>query len=117
MARWIIQDKEAGNFIDEFDSLVDAEIALTQYEEDDKRDGVFAEDFYEIVYDGVRYEDLSTTAKIMCMSNFLNRVIPYGWDDVNDGDIADLEDTIIYWLGGQFTIDEDGDWFCDGEII
>lgn len=111
MARWIIQDREAGNFIDEFATLIDAEIALDKFEEDDKLEGIYEEDFYEIVYDGVKFSDLSTTAKIWCMSQFLNVVIPYGWDEVNEGDVADLEDTILYTIGKQFWFDENGDWY------
>lgn len=117
MNKWIIQDREAGNFIDEFNSLVDAEIALTQYEEDDKNEGIYKEDFYEIVYDGVRYDELSTTAKIHCMCNFLDKIVPYDWEDINEGNVADLEDTILYWIGSQYYIDEDGNWYDEGRKL
>ena len=34
----IIQDREAGNYIDEFVSLEEAQEVLAQYEEQDKKD-------------------------------------------------------------------------------
>lgn len=111
MAKWIIQDREAGNFIDDFSTLIDAEIAVGNYESADKREGIYKEDFYEIVYDGIKYTDLCTTAKITCMSEFLDKIVPYDWDDINEGDIADLEDNILYTIGSQFWFDEDGFWY------
>ena len=47
--QYIIQDREAGNLIDTFDSMEMAEKALESYERDDRRDGVYVENFYEIV--------------------------------------------------------------------
>lgn len=46
---WIIQDREAGNIIDKFNSLEDAKAELASYEEQDKKDGTYTPDFYEIV--------------------------------------------------------------------
>lgn len=46
--KYILQDREAGNFIDAFDSLEEAEKALSEYEEEDKKDGNYTPDFYEI---------------------------------------------------------------------
>ena len=43
-----IQDREAGNFIDNFTSLEDAEFALEQYEQEDKQGENFTPNFYEI---------------------------------------------------------------------
>lgn len=111
MAKWIIMREASDDMTDEFNTLMDAEIALGKYEEHDKREGLYKENFYRIVYSGVRYENLSTTAKINCMSEFLGKVMPYGWDEVNDGEIADLEDTILYTIGSQFWFDEDGNWY------
>lgn len=47
--KYIIQDREAGNKIEEFNSLEEAEKALAEYEEQDKKDGTYEENFYEIV--------------------------------------------------------------------
>lgn len=49
MAKYIIQDREAGNIIDEFKSLEDAQRELENYENQDKRDKCYTPNFYEIV--------------------------------------------------------------------
>ena len=46
--KYIIRDREAGNVIDTFATLHEAEQAFTKYETDDKKDGIFKKDFYEI---------------------------------------------------------------------
>jgi len=46
--KYVIQDKEAGNIIDKFSSLKDAEKELNEYEQSDKEDGIFEPDFYKI---------------------------------------------------------------------
>jgi len=48
MKKYIIQDSEAGNFIDGFETLEDAIKALKNYEKEDKKDRIFVADFYEI---------------------------------------------------------------------
>jgi len=47
--KWKIQDREAGNEMDEFDTLKEAEKTLKKWEKEDKKDGNFTPDFYEIV--------------------------------------------------------------------
>lgn len=46
---YIIQDKEAGNLVDEFGTLDEAEKALSGYEQEDKNSGEYSTDFYEIL--------------------------------------------------------------------
>lgn len=46
---YIIQDKECGNHIEVFDSLIDAENTLKLLESEDIEDGYYTPDFYEIV--------------------------------------------------------------------
>lgn len=46
---FVIQDREAGNVIDELSTLEEAQKAMAAYEEEDKKDGNYVEDFYEIV--------------------------------------------------------------------
>lgn len=46
--RYVIQDKEAGNLIDVFETKEQAENELKKYEEQDKKDNCYTEDFYEI---------------------------------------------------------------------
>lgn len=44
-----IRDRESGNVIDKFNSLEEAQTELAKYEENDKQEGIYEEDFYEIV--------------------------------------------------------------------
>lgn len=48
MKKYLIQDRQAGNIIDEFDNKEAAQKALELYKEDDKRNGDYEPDFYEI---------------------------------------------------------------------
>lgn len=48
MEKFVIRDREAGNIIDYFSTLKEAEAMLDEYEHQDKLDGVYTEDFYEI---------------------------------------------------------------------
>lgn len=43
-----VRDRQGGNVIDAFDSLEAATYALNEYEEADKIDGIYEENFYEI---------------------------------------------------------------------
>lgn len=43
-----IEDSESGNFIDEFQTLKEAYEALKEYEDEDRSEGVFVENFYSI---------------------------------------------------------------------
>lgn len=45
---FIIRDRETGTFIDEFATLAEAVAALREYEDDDKRKGIYEANFYEI---------------------------------------------------------------------
>ena len=44
----VIRDREAGNVITKFDTVEEAKKQLEKYEEQDKKDGTYTEDFYEI---------------------------------------------------------------------
>lgn len=113
MAKWIIAEAgtDCTRVVRNCNTLIEAEMVLTDIEAEDKQMGMYKDDFYEIVYDGVKYADLCTTAKITCMSEFLDKIVPYDWDDINEGDVADLEDNILYTIGSQFWFDEDGFWY------
>ena len=43
-----VRDRQGGNVIDSFDSLEAATYALNEYEEADKIDNIYKENFYEI---------------------------------------------------------------------
>lgn len=49
MKKYYTADKETGTFIDEFDNYEDALSAISQYEEQDRADGNYTRDFYDIV--------------------------------------------------------------------
>jgi hypothetical protein len=49
MKKYIIQDSETGTFIDQFDTYQEAREELERYENEDKQEGTFTPDFYEIV--------------------------------------------------------------------
>lgn len=110
---YIVRDTDG--IIDVYDYRIDAELAVEAFERTDRSGGIYCE--YEIIFEGVDYADLSTMAKINCMSEFLNKVIPYDCEDVNNGDIEDLETTISYWIGEQYQIDRDGNWYDEGRKL
>ena len=45
---YVVRDREAGNVITEFDTVEEAKKELEKYEAQDKKDGTYSEDFYEI---------------------------------------------------------------------
>lgn len=47
--KYIIRDREAGNVIDQFDTMEEAVSELDRYEQEDREAGSFTYDFYEIV--------------------------------------------------------------------
>jgi len=47
--KYTIRDREAGNPIEDFDTLEEAEIKLEEYEKSDKNEGIYTPNFYEIV--------------------------------------------------------------------
>lgn len=46
----IVQDREAGNFIESFKYLQDAKNKIVEFEEMDKKDEIFVPNFYEIKF-------------------------------------------------------------------
>ena len=48
MKKYIIRDTEAGNEIDSFSTIEEAQKALVGYVTDDRRDGSYTTGFYEI---------------------------------------------------------------------
>ena len=49
MKNYKIQDREAGNIIETGLTYEEAQAILAQFEENDKEEGIYEEDFYEIV--------------------------------------------------------------------
>ena len=48
--QWVTRDRKHGNIIECFDGKEDAEQAIISYEQEDKEDGVYEDDFYEVAY-------------------------------------------------------------------
>lgn len=46
---FIVRDREAGNYIEAVETYKEALETIEEYEEEDKRNGSYTEDFYEIV--------------------------------------------------------------------
>lgn len=46
--RFYTANRETGTFIDEFDTYEEAKKAIEEYEAQDKTDGIYEADFYEI---------------------------------------------------------------------
>ena len=46
--KYIIQCRENGDLIEEVETLEKAKEILNKYEDDDKKDGIYEENFYEI---------------------------------------------------------------------
>ena len=46
---FIIRDREAGNLVCSYSTREEAEKALAEFEAEDKKDGIYEPDFYEII--------------------------------------------------------------------
>lgn len=49
MRKIFVADKETGTFIEEVNTVEDGKELIQQYEEADKADGTYIEDFYDVV--------------------------------------------------------------------
>lgn len=47
--KYYTADKEAGNKIEMFNSIEEAEKAIISYEEEDRREGTYTPNFYDII--------------------------------------------------------------------
>ena len=45
---YVVRDREAGNVITQLETMEEAQKELERYEAQDKKDGTYTEDFYEI---------------------------------------------------------------------
>ena len=62
----------------------------------------------------ITFSELSMRAKIECMEQFLNVVVPYADYDGVDNDLEYLVVDIEEISGDQFWFDEDGNWYDEG---
>lgn len=49
MTKFVIRDREAGNIIDSCDTYEEVLQTLDKYENEDKEEGTYTPDFYEII--------------------------------------------------------------------
>ena len=67
----------------------------------------------------MKYDDLTVVAKLNCMTDYLTVLFPYDtagdWDNAS---IDDLEESIRCTLENEeFSIDDKGHWYFDGEEV
>lgn len=104
MKVWIVRDREAGNEIDFYDSYEAAKEGLERFEANDKEEGVYEKDFYEVAeiekenytlplaqFMHTRYTNSSMTAEevydLICLhvrANFSKYAREYGFTEVRE---------------------------------
>ena len=71
----------------------------------------------------VKFNDLELRAKLNCMEQFVNIIVPYAdYDEgcLDDVGLTNLECVIMdidEWNGDQFWFDENGDWYDEGSKV
>lgn len=99
---FIVRDKEAGNEIAKFWSYPEAVEAMLSYEAEDKKNGDYTPEFYEVV-GLLSYDELAATAQEYCESKFDNPDYD-GYDFLNDimvdgeGDVELADGTHECWF-------------------
>ena len=48
MAKFAVRDREAGNIIEYVNSIQEGRELIKQFEESDKKEGIYTKDFYEV---------------------------------------------------------------------
>ena len=96
---YIIREREAGNIIDVFDTLEEAKKALKNYEEQDKAEGTYTEDFYEIV----KIKVLFPTDEIVCIdeNETVNIEIPAEYEEIavtTDSRVIAYDEAVGGWI-------------------
>ena len=70
----------------------------------------------------VKFQDLDIRAKLNCMEQFVNIIVPYAdYDMVDDAfgctDMECVAADIEEWVGEQFYFDTNGDWYDEGRMV
>ena len=70
----------------------------------------------------VKFQDLDIRAKLNCMEQFVNVIVPYAdYDMVDEGfGCTDMECVVVdieEWVGEQLYFDENGDWYDEGRKV
>ena len=67
--------------------------------------------------ENVKFEDLDIRAKLNCMEQFINIIVPYADYDDCPNDMEYVIYDIGEWIGEQFYFDENGDWYDEGRKV
>jgi len=105
MKKYILQDTEAGNVINEFIYLTDAENSLKEFEETDKLNGEYTPDFYEIKEVREPATLLTENQKISLQQFIFANLLMA--DEIGLGEVNECRDT------AQFIVEE---WANDNNI-
>lgn len=62
-----------------------------------------------------RYEDLDLNAKANCVEQYMNIICPY--EDFEGESLDEVGENVNYWIGDQFSVDENGNWYDEGRMI
>ena len=98
--KYVIRDREAGNEIEWFNTKEDAEKMLQQYEESDKKEGIYSEDFYEIV----EQQNKKAGQKIL-VSFFIHFYSPVFTDKLNFQPLLGVNIIIYTFLYKKYIFD------------
>ena len=96
---YIIREREAGNIIDEFNTLEEAEKALASYEKKDRVDGTYTEDFYEVAEIKVLF--LTDEIVFIDKNETVNIEIPEGYEETavtTDSRVIAYDEAVGGWV-------------------
>jgi len=89
MKKYILQDREAGNVINTYPTLQDAERDLKDYETQDKRNNEYTPDFYEIK-EYIPASTLTENQKTLLQEIIFQKLIES--DDIGLGELGECTD-------------------------
>ena len=111
--RYVTRDREAGNVIDEFNSREEAEAAIAKYEAEDREQGIYEPDFYEIAEMALNKYFVHVTSECVGDSGPYNKDRFEGENTVEATDPSEAIKGEInnFRLSGQIT------WFSDSSAM
>ena len=110
---YVVRDREAGNVITKFETMEDAKKELERYEAQDKKDGTYTEDFYEIaVIDQIKEVHIMKVYKIYskgCTNPNPIKDVTYMEKEMVEDAISENWDNATENGSVEFETDIDGD--------
>ena len=102
-------DRETGSFIESFETLREAECRIEEYEDEDKENGSFTENFYDVVdEDHVSvYKDYSYEVVI----NYYTNESGYSHSETIDCGRTSVRFSAKEWLDGYGDLEFNEGWF------